>query len=1045
MANGEVYQIHIDPEKSRLQIGDRIISIGNISIDDYSNHLQLTFFNGTSPGQIIPIEIERDDQSFSIDWVYAGRTREQVIQIINSGWWLPYVVWMAGTATLLFIRPKDLRWRLLVAFNYLTAFWLVTGSGPAKWHLWGSGILLRMAIWMSIPIYLHLHWVFPRTLKKLPRGVWGCIYAIGTALALLQFFELLSPDGYYTGFLIAVFGSILLILAHAIFQKEARNEIGWLVLVVMLILIPIAGSVLLEILGISISVYMQGGSLLAMPALPGAYFFVAYRRQMPSNHKNSQLFLIYLAAILLSTVFIIVISVLSIDRNFFDSTIGIGFVTLFMGITISIVSFTPFFVLPALAQADNITHKSDIQIRANRLLPLLIALIGLAVLFGLLSLSLSPWLEFSGATVVIGTIAAIASGLLSILTYPSLKQFVDQKILKIPFPPAQLDRAYAEHITTSLDQESLNSLINDEILPSLFIRQSALFGVENLSLKPINLFGVDETQLPKYGSLSELLNEANIYRPPNEALLFPWIRLILPLTVEGQLQGLWLLGRRDPDDHYSGSEIDLLKTIANQTAIALANILSREQILTLYQENILRHEDERKKLAHDLHDDILSSLAVLGMLVDDEFITSEFQREYEKLTTRIRQIINGLRPAMLDYGLYQAIDELIQELTDRSPSDFTINFLIGTSKVRYEYSLEGHIYRIVQQALENAFQHANAHHISVSGELLEDRIILLIEDDGIGFDYLASFDNVGNNSEKHYGLTMMQERAEIIGAQLEIKSSPGMGTWVALEISEILQKQSQFSARIAAEKALLESEKKLNTLMNATPDVIFLSDIDGNIIQANEAMASRFNVRADELIGTCVWDLISPEMVNQRKPFIEKAIFTGVPQRFEDKRAGIWFDNIVYPITNEIGEVTEVAIYARDITERKQLENDLLESAEETKALLNAPTVLIALHKTDGTILDVNQAMASRLNVSVDELIGHSVWDYFPPAVAKQRKEYAKQVMKSQKPVRFKDKNHGVWFDTTLYPLFDADGSVKKFAVFVREIEDNSEIDPFGI
>jgi len=716
-----------------------------------------------------------------------------------------------------------------------------------------------------------------------------------------------------------------------------------------------------------------------------------------------------------------------------------------MGITISIVSFTPFFVLPALAQADNITHKSDIQIRANRLLPLLIALIGLAVLFGLLSLSLSPWLEFSGATVVIGTIAAIASGLLSILTYPSLKQFVDQKILKIPFPPAQLDRAYAEHITTSLDQESLNSLINDEILPSLFIRQSALFGVENLSLKPINLFGVDETQLPKYGSLSELLNEANIYRPPNEALLFPWIRLILPLTVEGQLQGLWLLGRRDPDDHYSGSEIDLLKTIANQTAIALANILSREQILTLYQENILRHEDERKKLAHDLHDDILSSLAVLGMLVDDEFITSEFQREYEKLTTRIRQIINGLRPAMLDYGLYQAIDELIQELTDRSPSDFTINFLIGTSKVRYEYSLEGHIYRIVQQALENAFQHANAHHISVSGELLEDRIILLIEDDGIGFDYLASFDNVGNNSEKHYGLTMMQERAEIIGAQLEIKSSPGMGTWVALEISEILQKQSQFSARIAAEKALLESEKKLNTLMNATPDVIFLSDIDGNIIQANEAMASRFNVRADELIGTCVWDLISPEMVNQRKPFIEKAIFTGVPQRFEDKRAGIWFDNIVYPITNEIGEVTEVAIYARDITERKQLENDLLESAEETKALLNAPTVLIALHKTDGTILDVNQAMASRLNVSVDELIGHSVWDYFPPAVAKQRKEYAKQVMKSQKPVRFKDKNHGVWFDTTLYPLFDADGSVKKFAVFVREIEDNSEIDPFGI
>lgn len=84
---------------------------------------------------------------------------------LNSGWWLPYVVWMAGTATLLFIRPKDLRWRLLVAFNYFTALWLVTGSGPAKWHLWGSALFMRMAIWMTIPVYLHLHWVFPRTLK----------------------------------------------------------------------------------------------------------------------------------------------------------------------------------------------------------------------------------------------------------------------------------------------------------------------------------------------------------------------------------------------------------------------------------------------------------------------------------------------------------------------------------------------------------------------------------------------------------------------------------------------------------------------------------------------------------------------------------------------------------------------------------------------------------------------------------------------------------------------------------------------------------------
>lgn len=1168
MSNGVVSEIHTNAKNSQLKIGDRVVSIGDINIDEYLTNIRVPLFTGAEPGETIPIEIKRDEQKFSINWVYAGRTHEEIIQNLNSGWWLPYILWMAGTATMLFIRPKDLRWRLLVAFNYLTALWLVTGSGPAKWHLWGSALFMRMAIWMTIPVYLHLHWVFPRTLKKLPRIVWGGVYAIGVSLAIMQFFELLSSDSYYTGFLIAVLGSVVLILAHAIFQKDARKEIGWLVLVVLLVLIPIAGSVLAEALNILNSAYLQGGSLLALPALPGAYFFVAYRRQLPSNYKSGRLFLIYLAVILLSTILIVVISVLSIERQFFETktTIGVGIAMLFMGITISIVSFTPFIVLPALAQTENIPPTGTIQIRANRMLTLLIALIGIALLFGLLTLALSPWLEFNGAPMIVGTIAAIASGLLSIIAYPSLQKFVDQKIIRMSISPAQLERAYAEHITTSLDRDSLTSLINDEILPSLLIRQSALLNVENLSFDPICLFGIDETKLPSYGSLAELLNEANQYRPVNDAKFFPWIRLILPLIVEGKIRGLWLLGRRDPDDYYSAGEVDLLKTIANQTAIALANIFFREHILTLYQDNILRHEDERKKLAHDLHDDILNGLAVLGMFVDDESISPKFQKEYDNLTSRIRQMISGLRPAMLDYGLYQAIKELIQELEARPPADLTIHNLLESSPLRYESSLEGHIYRIVQQALENAVQHAQASTISISGELSENHIYLIIVDDGIGFDFPIPADISTQNGEKHYGLIMMQERAEIIGTVLKLDSSPGNGTKITLEINNVLQKQSEYLARIKAEEALFDSEAKAQTLMNVstdvillldmddviidaneamaqrvnknlneligkivwdfiplqvaklrksyqdqvlatgkyvrfederagrwnenfiypitdtngtinrlaifsrditdrknaeadliesesitreimngTPDLILLIDIEGFIIKANNSLASQFDKKPNELIGVCLWDLLPHEMITQRKPFFEEELRTVKQIRFEDNRNGNWYDILVNPIRNYDGKIIRFAVYAREISDKKLLEQNLQENIEKSKTLLNASPSLIALHKIDGTILEANQSMAQRLDSSVDELIGQCIWDYFPPEVTKSRQEYAQQVLESRQPVQFQDQNQGAYFDTTLYPLFDADGNVNKFAVFVREIDRKGKKDSDGV
>jgi PAS domain S-box-containing protein len=126
-----------------------------------------------------------------------------------------------------------------------------------------------------------------------------------------------------------------------------------------------------------------------------------------------------------------------------------------------------------------------------------------------------------------------------------------------------------------------------------------------------------------------------------------------------------------------------------------------------------------------------------------------------------------------------------------------------------------------------------------------------------------------------------------------------------------------------AEEALQKSEEKARALLNATNDAVVLLDPEGMILDINDTCAQRFHKRKDEMMGLCIWDLLSPEVTERRNKKVNQVFESGKPVRMVDELQGVWNDINIYPVCNLTGEVVRVAIFDRDITDRKRAEEQI--------------------------------------------------------------------------------------------------------------------------
>lgn len=196
-------------------------------------------------------------------------------------------------------------------------------------------------------------------------------------------------------------------------------------------------------------------------------------------------------------------------------------------------------------------------------------------------------------------------------------------------------------------------------------------------------------------------------------------------------------------------------------------------------------ENERKRIAHDIHDDTLQVMGMQLMKVQiiqrlaERGVSGEVARELEALSVsiqenadRLRAIMSELRPSTLrDYGLLATIDGFVRTFTMQTGVPVSFASRLGR---RLPDDHETMVYRIVQEALTNIRKHAGATEVKITLEGLGDWYTLSIEDNGRGFVPQEAMErSLGTG---HFGLITMRERAELIGGSFAVESAPGAGT-----------------------------------------------------------------------------------------------------------------------------------------------------------------------------------------------------------------------------------------------------------------------------
>ena len=409
------------------------------------------------------------------------------------------------------------------------------------------------------------------------------------------------------------------------------------------------------------------------------------------------------------------------------------------------------------------------------------------------------WLSPSRADALMET--AMASVVGAVVVWGVAKMIRNQVIGERALERLHALNAVTTAVSESLDLDEVLASGLDKALEGLNLDVGAIYLVQNGSgtLKLAVTRGVlSDSCGPQANLAEEILSQMPLAAHPvvsDCCLGYPAeacaAGVAAGLHSEGTMRGVLVMGNLDRREFFP-EELELVTATANQIAAAIENARLYEGVRAYARQIILAQEDERKRIARDIHDETIQALGTalrraeyLATMVHDlppgdvDARIASLQQLLSNTLRGTRRFVQELRPTTLDHlGLVAAIESLVENLAQGNGPIAILEVTAETRGICPEVELA--LFRIAQEALSNVRRHAEASHVDVRLSSLPDRVTMTIRDDGRGFEVGLTTDELASTTR--LGLVGMRERAAIFGGTVMVRSKAGEGTTVRVEI-----------------------------------------------------------------------------------------------------------------------------------------------------------------------------------------------------------------------------------------------------------------------
>lgn len=256
--------------------------------------------------------------------------------------------------------------------------------------------------------------------------------------------------------------------------------------------------------------------------------------------------------------------------------------------------------------------------------------------------------------------------------------------------------------------------------------------------------------------------------------------VVLPLEAAETPLGCLVIEPR-PGRDLSPSDVDRLATLADQASSAISN--SRSLVMA----RSLAALEERQRLANDLHDSVSQTLWTATLLAETIARAPDLSDRHRDRVERLHALTGGalsemrtllleLRPSVIEETPFaDLVHQLVSAFQSRRRTKCDVDL---DPNVEPLPAVKVALYRILQESLNNVSRHAAAENVHISVEVDDGTLTMRVRDDGAGFETATALE--------HFGLRIMAERAEAVGASLQVDSRSGEGTTVSVAVPEVM-------------------------------------------------------------------------------------------------------------------------------------------------------------------------------------------------------------------------------------------------------------------